>query len=375
MGLRVVAVVLVLLALACPSRADELADLNEQILRDPQNVELNLRYARLAEQKGDLRKALAAYERVTVNTPQNQEGQEGFRRVTRKLQPSVTRYSVEMGVGWESNPARATDGGGSDWLMLGRLDVKDERRFADVPWRSTGNATIEAYRSQGSELNYAALNALTGPMTDLTPKLALHTGLGLGLAWFGENALHHEAVAGFTLESGFWDGAQTGRLRLGFRQYGDFYGGSEGVYADLSERLAFSDVLQKGDVAVAMPWLRWSGIEGTPLFVPMEETQPGRYWELGIRGEYLRPVVSWMLAGVSMSISYRHYSDATILDDGTAVLRRDWLYIPALTVIFPNVIKQSTDWRFDYKYEYNSSNVPFDKYVDHQITTSMVFRF
>lgn len=375
MGMRIVAALIALLVLAGPGRADELSDINEQILRDPQNVELNLRYARLAEQKGDLRKALAAYERVTVNTPANEEAQRGFRRVSRKLQPNVTRVTAEMGVGWESNPARDSNRSISDWLMLGRLDVKDERRLGELHWRSTANATIEAYRSQGSDLNYAALNGLTGPMTDLTPKIALHTGLGLGVAWFGEHPLHQEAVAGFTVESGFWDGTQTGRLRLGFRQYGDFYGGANGLYVDLSERFGFPDVLQKGDVVVAMPWIRWSGIEGSPLFVPMEETQPGRYWELGVRGEYLRPIVSWMMAGASMSISYRRYSDPTILDDGTDVLRRDWLFIPALTVIFPNVIKQATDLRLDYKYENNHSNVDFDKYTDHQITTSMVFRF
>ena len=51
------------------SRADELSDLNAMILRDPGNIELNLRYARLAEQKGELKKALSAYERVTVNSP------------------------------------------------------------------------------------------------------------------------------------------------------------------------------------------------------------------------------------------------------------------------------------------------------------------
>src|SRR4051794_28358469 len=73
------------------SRADELSDLNALILRDPGNVELNLRYARLAEEKGELKKALSAYERVTVNSPLNYEAQEGFRRIVRKLQPEGTR--------------------------------------------------------------------------------------------------------------------------------------------------------------------------------------------------------------------------------------------------------------------------------------------
>ncbi len=375
MRFAIAALFLLLLASTGGARADELSDLNDAILNDPQNVDLNLRYARLAEQKGDLRKALAAYERVTVNNPSNQTAQEGFRRISRKLQPDSTRYTFELGGGWESNPARLDSGGKSDFLVIGRAEVKDERRVADVPWRTVLNAAGEFYRAQGNELNYASLGTLTGPMSDLTPQLALHTGLGPGIAMFGENLLYHEAVAGFTLESGFWDGVQTGRLRLGYRSYGDSYGGSDGIYADLSERFGFAGVATKDDVAVVMPWLRWSGIEGTPLRVPLEETQPGRYWEMGLRGEYFRPMNEWVIVGGSMSIGYRSYSDETILNNGSAVLRRDWTFIPGLAVIFPKVLRQPADLRLDYKYEDNRSNVNFDTYVDHQLTSSVTVRF
>jgi hypothetical protein len=376
MRIRIAAFLLLLLLTSLGvARADELSDLNDLILNDPQNVELNLRYARLAEQKGDLRKALAAFERVTVNSPLNKEAQEGFRRVSRKLQPDVTRVTLEFGGGWESNPSRLASGGKSDALALGRAEVKDERRIGDVPWRTVGNATGEFYRSQGSDLNYASLGMLTGPMTDLTPQFALHTGIGPGIASFGEHLLYNEAVAGFTLESGFWKGAQTGRLRLGFRRYGEFFGGSDGVYADLSERFGFVSVLEPNDIVVAMPWFRWSGIEGTPLHVPLEETQPGRYWEAGLRGEYFKPMADWLIVGGALSIGYRRYSDVTILDDGTPVIRRDWTFIPSLTAIFPKAFHQATDLRIDYKYENNRSNVNFDTYTDHQITTSVIVRF
>jgi hypothetical protein len=375
MRLAIAALFLLLLACTGGSRADELSELNEAILNNPQSVELNLRYARLAEQRGDLRKALAAYERVTVNTPSNQEAQQGFRRISRKLQPDTTRYTVEIGGGWESNPARLANGGKADVLGLARAEVKDERRLGEVTWRTIANANGEFYRTQGGELNYAAAGALTGPMSDLTPQVALHTGLGPGIASFGGHLLYQEAVAGFTLESGFWNGIQTGRLRVGFRRYGDFFGGSEGLYADLSERFGFISVLTKNDVVVVTPWLRWSGIEGTPLNIPFEETQPGRYWEFGLRGEYFTPLAEWLMVGGSMSVGYRRYADGTILEDGTSVPRRDWTFIPGLAAIFPKLVSQAGDLRLDYKYEDNRSNVAFDTYVDHQFTSSLIFRF
>jgi hypothetical protein len=375
MRMRVVLVFWVLLALAGTGRADELADLNEQILKDPQNVELNLRYAHVAEQKGDLRKALSAYERITVNNPSNKEAQDGFRRVTRKLQPDTTNVAIELGTGWESNPARAPTNPVSDWLATARVDVKDERRFGDVNWRTLGTGVGEYYRWQGGDLNYGSLGVLTGPISDLTSQIALHTGVGLGIAGFGQHLLYKEGVGGLTLETGFWQGTQSTRFRLGYRRYGEFYGSGEGLYADLSTRLGFTDVLQKKDILVITPWLRWSGINGTPLFVPLEETQPGHYRELGIRPEYYMSLTDWMLIGGSMGISYRHYIDVTLLETGEPVFRRDLLLNPGLSVIFPGVLGKTIDLRFDYKYEDNRSNVPFDQYTDHQVTASVGFRF
>jgi hypothetical protein len=357
------------------SRADELSDLNAMILRDPSNIELNLRYARLAEQKGELKKALSGYERVTVNDPSNYEAQEGFRRIVRKLQPEGTRLTLELGGGWESNPARLANGGKSDWLALVRAELRDDRRFGEVSWRTIGSGIGEFYRDQGSTVNYATAGAITGPIWDVTPQFTLHAAVGGGAALYGENKLYEETVAAFTLDSGFWDGVQTGRLRFGLRRYGEFFGGSDGLYIDGSERFAFLGVLQKNDIVSVMPWFRWSDIAGTALQLPFEETQPGRYWELGLRGEYFRPVTRWMIVGASLAAGYRHYDDVTILKNGTKVLRRDWTYLPGLSVIFPKVLWDTADLRIDYRYEDNRSNVAFDTYVDHQITTSAIFRF
>jgi hypothetical protein len=379
-GTRFVTIVLTLLLVGGTGRADEVIDteltnLNQQILRDPQNIELNLRYAKLAEQKGDLRKALSAYERVTVNSPSNQEAQDGFRRVTRKLQPDTTTLVAELGAGWESNPARECCARTPDALALARVEVKDERSFGEVHWRTIGNAQGEFYRALGNDLNYGFAGVLTGPMSDLTSQIALHTGLGVSVASFSQHKLYDEAIGGLTLETGFWKGAQSTRLRVGYRRYGEFFGGSEGFYADLSSRLGFLDVLQPKDAFVVTPSFRWSGISGIALNVPMEETQPGHYRELGLRGEYYMPVTDWLTFGTTMSVSYRNYIDITILETGEPVLRRDWLISPGASLIFPNIFKKSIDWRLDYKYEDNRSNVAFDGYRDHQITTSTVFRF
>jgi hypothetical protein len=49
--------------------------------------------------------------------------------------------------------------------------------------------------------------------------------------------------------------------------------------------------------------------------------------------------------------------------------------VPGASLIFPNVFGKPVDLRVDYKFEDNRSNVGFDQYIDHQITTSVAFRF
>ena len=356
------------------ARADELSRLHTLILKDPGNIELNLRYARLAEEQGDLRKALSAYERVMANTPANYEAQEGFRRIVRKLAPEGTRVTVELGGGWESNPARVARNPESDWLGVARIDARDDRRFGEMSWRTNANAMGEFYAKQGDTVNYASGTGYTGPVFDIG-QFTVHAAAGGGAASYGEHHLQHEALAVFTVESAFWNGIQTGRVRVGFRQYGEFYGGSDGVYVDLTERLAWVGVLAKNDLVIVAPWYRWSNIEGVPLNLPLEETQPGRYWEAGLRAEYFRPVTNWLVLGGSLAGGYRSFKDVTFLKDGTPLLRHDRFYVAGASMIFPKLLFDTADLRIDYRYEDNRSNVPFDTYTNHQVTTTAIFRF
>jgi predicted TPR repeat methyltransferase len=66
--------------------ADALSDIYQALQRQPQDVALNLRYARAAETAGKLKWALPAYERVLVADPGNRIAIRGLARIRRKLQ-------------------------------------------------------------------------------------------------------------------------------------------------------------------------------------------------------------------------------------------------------------------------------------------------
>src|SRR5690606_30497302 len=110
---RTLLVIAALFAVSVSGHAapNELARLNAQIINDPRNVELNLRYARAAEAEGDLGKALAAYERVLSYEPGNAEARKGADRVGARMLPNTLQIFTEAGAGYESNPQNFTNGG------------------------------------------------------------------------------------------------------------------------------------------------------------------------------------------------------------------------------------------------------------------------
>ena len=105
---------------------------------DPENVELNLRYADLALQQGHRRKALAAYERVLDVDPGNQAARSGLRSINVGLTPAVTRGRVELGARWESNVRELpkTTNRPDDLVGFAKLFVTDERPLFNNVWQS-----------------------------------------------------------------------------------------------------------------------------------------------------------------------------------------------------------------------------------------------
>jgi len=68
-----------------------------RLLKDPQNIELNLEYAKRAEKQGKKARAIATYERVLSIDPDNAEAKAALARLQQELQPDVTRFYAILG--------------------------------------------------------------------------------------------------------------------------------------------------------------------------------------------------------------------------------------------------------------------------------------
>ncbi len=138
---------------AATAHGKEIDVLHAQILRNPANIELNLRFARLAEASGIPRWALAAYERVLAEDPQSLEARQGIQRILRGMQPSFTLVTAQLGAAYESNPRLYLPPKRGELLGIGSLSLRDERYVADNRWRSTGLLAGQVHQKNG-ELNY-----------------------------------------------------------------------------------------------------------------------------------------------------------------------------------------------------------------------------
>jgi hypothetical protein len=352
----------------------QLAQLNAQIMRHPQDTALNLRYAALAEQLGERRLALTAYERILIYDPQNVAALAGVGRIRNGLRPNTTQYLARFGAIYESNPTYFPGGFiHGEGQAFGDLNMRDERSVGDTRWRTLANVDGIVHGDQ-NQLNYGYAGATTGPIWELLPGLQVNPALGGGASYFDGHFFYGEAIASATFEA-YPDGAyESVKLRAAFRDYDTFFvPGQYGGYVDVTGK--FTVPLAIADAAVSFsPWLRWSSIKGElGTVTSLNTVQPGDYTEVGGRLDGFYSLNDWLVFGANIEASERYYRDEVVVN-GTAE-RRDRTISPGAAIIFPHLFAYQNDLRIDYKYILDNSNDNFFSFVDHVVTVTAIRRF
>lgn len=355
--------------------ADELARLNARIIRDPNNIELNLRYAQAAEEAGQPEKALAAYERVLDLDPGNMPARMGILRATKGVLPNITQVFLEYGAGWESNPRRVNEGSSSDSLLLGRAMIKDDRTLGSTRWRTVGNLVGQFYFHH-NDLSYGYAGAETGPVFLLSPSLLVHVAAGGAGAYFDNAPLYGEAWASMTfetLDAGSYNHSL--RLRGGYRSYNRDFPLTEGPFAEVIWRSTAIGIFGD-DAFIVSPSFRWSDVPGTGFtVVSSDPLQPGKFIEFGVRTEYYRKVLDTVSVGGTLTVAHRDFARAF---DPNALIeskRKELLIVPGAALIFHQFLNSYTDLRFDYRFEHRDMSVtstagtlPSEDYRNHVVT-------
>jgi hypothetical protein len=364
----------ILPAMGGHAAADELDTLYSHVMQRPSDSELNLKFAQLAEDAGKLRWALSAYERVNLNDPNNTAAQEGLQRIRRKLQPSTTLMTVQLGAQYESNPNYYIGPRRSELQAVGSATLLDERMFNGVRWRTNALVAGVAHQHENS-LNYAVAGGDTGPVLDAFSGWSFRPAVGGNVAYFDDRFYYGEGAVSATFDSVLQGMYRSVSVRGAYRSYGDFFPSNEGFYVEARGKLAVPNVLGPGSVAIISPWVLWSDISGVASVVTpiITELQPGSYLEWGGRFEVIRSITNWMVAGLNISASKRDYR--TDIVAATGEKRRDTILSPGASLTFPNLFAYQSDLRFDYRYITDQSNDATKRFIDHVLTASVITRF
>lgn len=359
-----------------PATADELDSVFDQLLSNPDDPALNIRYAELVEARGETRKALAAYERALARNPTNRKLRRAYRRTKRRLQPSVTEWTLKTGVSWASNPRQlpASDARHeSDATFDLDLLLFDERTVAGHRWRSLGRVSTQIQNDVG-DLTDAVTSFSTGPVFELGEHSRLHVAPGIAVAWLDEDWLYHDAQVKLTFETLYRGATQSITASIAHRETNSDFLGEDGVIAQVSGRFATYDKLRQGDAFYFLPRLRYSEPGGagpdrifsSPLF-------PGDYVEAGGRSVYYTPVARGRaIVGAGLGVYHRSYDQNVAFQTND---REDWLLQPTAHLIFPKIKGTKFDLRVDYRYENNDSNDRFEDFDNHVIGARTVRRF
>jgi hypothetical protein len=355
-------------------RADELDALYRRILKEPANTELNLQFARLAEERGTPRWALMAYERVLLNDPENFAAKLGLMRVKAAMAPNITVVSVELGTAYESNPMYYLPGGKSAWLGTGLVTLRDERNINGLRWRTSG-AVYGQVNSRYDDLNYAYAGGETGPVFYWLPGLSVSPALGGAVGYFNDRFYYGEGSGSLTFEGQRENINSALRLRAAYRDYDDYFPSQQGWYYEVRGRVAVPDVFGERTLFAFAPWFVWSDISGVVTNALVQEIQPGAYSEWGAKVEVYKTLTDWLTVGASFSASRRDYRNDIVVSLPGDEKRKDTILLPGVMVLFKGFFWQHADLRLDYRYLRNNSNDPTKEFEDHLISATAVMRF
>ena len=166
-------------------------------------------------------------------------------------------------------------------------------------------------------------------------------------------------------------------------------GANDARIVDLEGRFVVSPSLTPGDLLYILPRYQNSAAQGgvSSVFVTnnvdfsfnfVRELFPGDFNDVGGRIAYYFPINRGrVFLGAGIGIYQRWYDEKVDnISNPAATGNRNDFYIESTAhVIFPNLIAQSVDLRFDYRFEGNYSNDPTKDYENHVAGARVVGRF
>lgn len=353
----------------------ELRQIFEQILRDPTNTNLNFRYARLAIEKGELRKALAAYERILAKDPDNAEATVGLANIKRLLEPDRTTAVAIFGTQYESNPSHFNFNSSKidDLVLFGRFQVTDERRIGRTRWRTEGDLFVNWHKEFRS-LDFGNVGFRTGPILDISKDWRVRPAIGGAFAWLDGERFFNEASLALEFESDTSGPLKSVNVGGAYDFLGRKFSARDAYQITVNPRLIFDKVGTKSGLLVLNPFYRFNGVTGSGAIGtgPSGDPFPLRFHQFGMRADYFLPLSRKFTVGVNFTIDHKRFT--RIVTFGTKQ-RRDTFLSPGVQLVLVAPVLRNNDVILSYRFEHNISNDRFERYDNHIVGVRLLWRF
>lgn len=336
-GLGTALAVVLAATVVMPATAQQTADLQElfrQVLVNPTDTAANIRYAQEAERRGELRKALSAYERIVLNEPNNSQARAEYERIKALLEPAQTRFQIGFGGQFETNTDLEDGKGRDDFSAIVTFRVDDDRKlFGSTLWRSSLQLYGDVHaRSSSADFLYGS--ASTGPVFLVGNGWRFHPFVTAETGFADYDFLFYAGGLGGTLET---RGSDPLRSITASVSYADFSSknntgpfspddGRDAIVAGISARFGWDNVIAKTD-----------GIELRPQFLyNAADKSEFTFYQGGLTASYAASLFTFsggvgnVFVSPEVTVQYRRYEGA---ETGRSSDRKDFRVSPALRLI------------------------------------------
>jgi hypothetical protein len=359
------------------SGSDELRAVFQQLMLDPGNTALNMRYAELNAQRGETARAVATYERILAEDPNNVAARRALERLQLLFEPPTTSIVATLGARYETNAPRRDPSflTFNDTAASASLSMQDERVLGDRRWRSFAAGYIDAHnRFQTGDIAYVGGN--TGPILPFIDGWTVRPAIGGAYVARHYKTMYGEGDVLANFETRTMGALEQVNLRFAAQDWSGRDPGKDALIGQVGLGFRWSSLAVTDDLVSFDPVLTFNGAE----------TSDNAYVSIGFTLGYIVPVAPLNIGieptsflgrsalGIEFHLEHADYDAPDRRIGGTASDRRDTYLAPGIRLITPSILGLNENWTLRYLFEDNLSNEFINKYRNHTYGLSASWR-
>ena len=344
-----------------------------RLIKNPADLEVNVSYAKLAEKRGHIGRALATYERLALLDPKNKRWKDNIERLRDLARPPETTIAAVFGGRIDTNGPVNADGVGNrtEYNASMVLTLDHKRSVEGLKYQATGLLFADGnFKFEASDLILVALQV--GPLFKISKSWQLRPAIlaersttdrtARGNLVF-RSSLSWSAGTLFNFANLDEGPIRTVDTSLYFVGFDNETNGRDAIVFTSSSGLGFQG-FRKSDQWGLTPDFTFNGARGgrgTDGFRDL-------YYVVGFNSDYEIQVSENFRFGPTFSY---HYKDYISYEPGGSAKRDDHNFVTGLQASASEIIPK-IELLGTYSYERNISRTPTETYRNHSMGLSFL---